>query len=162
VWPVTVSAAVGTAVIIGLNIYTQHIMQPPMGFEGVALSLVGMQWASLFTIVALIIVRKWWLGRSTSPIPGKGALKFNTDACPAAKYSIVGTDEDELELAEKSSKSDLVTVQASVDGCQGISESDPEDNFPDITLNVFCEWVHFLKLGIPGAASLFIGAFLTT
>ena len=33
---------------------------------------------------------------------------------------------------------------------------DPEDNWPPLGIEIFQEWRQFLRLGVPGAASLFI------
>jgi hypothetical protein len=176
VWPITVSAAVGTVAIIVINIYCQMIMKPSLGFEGVALSIVCMQWTNLITTVALIVTRKWWIrkfGRVTAAQTLSAAVSSSRTSTAATKYEILSSQDSEtesaydgdhlpsttgdIELADSKLPTNIRASTKSAD--TGTVSEDPEDNFPAITFSVFQEWIPFLKLGIPGAASLFIGKF---
>jgi hypothetical protein len=170
VWPVTVSAAVGSVVIVAMNVYCQLIMTPSLGFEGVALSIVCMQWTNLVTLIVLIVVRKWWIRKY-----GDGtASLLSTNPAEASnqnsKYEIINSQDDDISLERdqlaSSNSEDSGDIEAKLPASKrttdkaasiSILSEDPEDNFPPITFSVFQEWVQFLKLGIPGAASLFIG-----
>jgi hypothetical protein len=144
-----------------MNVYCQMIMKPSLGFEGVALSIVCMQWANMITIIVLIVVRKWWIRKYGTDSTSQSAAKSPNGN---AKYEIVSSQEDDanLENDQLASHSDAngdieskLPVNKSSRGTAGTE--DPEDNFPPITFDVFHGWFQFLKLGIPGAASLFIG-----
>ena len=142
-------------------------MSPPMGFEGVALAVPLMQWTMLFVIVILIVLRKMWLrygyGYAQSNRFEFGAKHNNNN--PANSYRHVDMKEDSVRLIDESSSSKTLPEDqcTSMHGGGGGSLShkdtsdDPEDNFPMITLSVFQGWLPILKLGMPGAVSLFIG-----
>lgn len=216
VWPVTVSSAAGAMVLVVWDYYTQNVMTPSLGFEGVALGFVAMQWANLIILVVLIVGRKWWIryfnhssssndnkdGKDGSQHSnGKSSLtkrikklantmsgvaannssqssngdksggsysKLNMndkDEAASSLFTLEDDDEDDNgEGGVDSNVKDVLDAKMNASVSVGVVHNggvsrvqDPEDNFPEISLQVFQEWLQFLKLGIPGAASLFIG-----
>jgi Na+-driven multidrug efflux pump len=97
------------------------------GFEGLGYASVASLWIMYLTLVVSMLLRHMYI------------------KCFPRSYTAVEiSDLDELDrLQDKDFAADE-------------GNTDPEDNWPPLSMKIFEDWMEFLKLGIPGAASLFI------
>lgn len=137
VWPVVLSSICTTIFNVILNYV---MMMHGFGFEGVALTYALTQWFSFLILSIVVVVRKCLIKRNSDCILTKKDKSGDYNLLPSAA---VPTGNEET-LSQKDGTILKMTL------------IDPEDNWPPLSIMIFKDWGEFLRLGIRGAASMFI------
>jgi MATE family multidrug resistance protein len=142
VWPVVLSSISTTIFNVVLNYV---MMIHGFGFEGVALTYALTQWFSFLMLCFVVMIRKYLIKRNSDQTLTKRDKSGDYNLLP----SDVTPSPDLYDSSEDMpSQKDGTTMRTAL--------VDPEDNWPPLSVMIFRDWGEFLRLGIPGAASMFI------
>ena len=138
IWPAVLTTSIGLVFNLSANYYNYRIYHG--GFDGAALIVPLQNWLHLFVYLAILFVRK----RVVRARAGR-QREAAYDKLPSESTHGHGGD-TEAPFTEKKEASPAPDEP----------EPDPEDDWPPLTMAVFDDWLPFLKLGVPGALSLFV------
>eukprot|EP01041_Mallomonas_annulata_P007785 gene7785-15924_t len=155
VWPIVITAIISaTSNLISTYLLIRYYS---FGFEGCAIGYVISQWMSFIILILIIFIRKYIIYTNNNGY--ERLLRLDEmDKSINAELPIDFNDESS-NTTTNTSNSNLPHNQNhntnTVDNKLLIS-IDPEDNWPQISSDICRDWMPFLRLGVPGALSLFI------
>lgn len=155
VWPVTVSSVCTTIFNMVLN---DFMMRRGSGFKGVALTYALTQWFAFLVLCLVIIIRKHYHKNCSLIEKGGSSGNYRLVSTPPISSLPLSLP---LPLSHDASNGDIQSqIDDNLSKNQGdigdVCVSDPEDNWPALSVDVFNDWGEFLRLEISGAASFFI------
>ena len=142
IWPAVLTTTIGLVFNLSANYYNYRIIHG--GFDGAALIVPLQNWLHLIVFLVILYVRK--------RVVRAGRLReASYDKLPSESShgGSSGGEEGDAEAPSVEKKDSRAP-----DETEG--EPDPEDDWPPLSMAVFDEWLPFLKLGVPGALSLFV------
>ena len=149
IWPSVVASMAGiisyaVMAFVVIEVWNYRDMD---GYIAVVLIMSLSQWFALFVIVLIILVRKvciFYL--KTWGNAGRGKYSAVMDRSHRGGQGMDVRDNATAEDIDEDGEEEDNTIA---------QESDPENNWPPFSINIFMDWESFLTLGLPGAASLF-------
>ena len=141
VWPILISSIMGAIA----NMVSTHILVHVFhqGFHGCVIGFVISKWTNFLVMTCTIIFRKQLLKISLQDY-----YNLSTPKLEDSVYALPLTVPTKYEMDCSNANSDI-EIEASFDDY-------PNDFWPTPSAEIFQHWSSFLKLGIPGAASLCI------
>lgn len=141
IWPVVVASMLATTSNIVCNYLLIDVYH--YGFRGPAISVALANWVALISLTVIILLRRWVV---------RCYRRRGASSEMVVNYEMLEMDQSGHRMT--STGTELSEVAAS-DRDIAVPETDPEDNWPNLSRNIFLDWGSFLSLGVPGALSLF-------
>ena len=183
IYPIMLSTLIGLVFNILMNY--ELAVRRGWGVDGCAITVACQGWVILAALVATTLLRRRAVlaGRGAAGVVTGSvqysALGIDSPPCDDAEKSNSGsssnnnndssgsgsTDIEKCACSDASENDEFLASPskdsrrqyiAEAEEPEGPLESDPEDNWPAPSSAAFCDWLPFLRLGVPGALSLFI------
>ena len=145
IWPIVVSSII--AVISNIIITYILVYNYNFGFYGCAYGNVIAQWISFISLTFVIIIYKYILYLNHNNY--KRVLLDDIDISTTSKYNNINTKTN----IDDTDKNIINENELEFNSFEMI---DPNDNWPQISIDILKDWPIFLELGIPSALSLFM------